>query len=157
MKKWMVIGVCVLTAVSMLVMASPVSACVEGFTPGYWKNVRMHPWPEEYNPGDCFCLTFGVPEAQMPAKYDGCPTLMEALKQGGGGLYAFSRQAVAQLLNVWNMDTDDGTKQGHEDWLVGLVQLAFANPASITYSDNDFVMHTEDVEWWKNYIESYHY
>ena len=107
-----------LTAVSMLVMATPVSACVEGFTPGYWKNIRMHEWPDEYGPDDCFCTTFGIVPCTLVTdldRYDSTPTLMEVLRTGGGGLYAFSRQAVAQLLNVWNMDADNGIKQGQRN------------------------------------------
>jgi hypothetical protein len=52
--------------------------------------------------------------------------------------------------------TNAGTVQGHIDWLTALVVKAFDNPASITHSDDDFNIVTHDVEWWKDYIESFH-
>jgi hypothetical protein len=153
MKKWKVILVSILVAVPLLVIASPVASCVDGFTPGYWKNERQHAWTD-YSPTDRFCDVFGVPAAQLPSRYGSDPTLMDVLRQGGGGLYAFSRQAVAQLLNVTHLGGD--AQPGHEAWIKELVVKAFNNPDEITHSDNDFNMHTEDVEWWKDYIESYH-
>ena len=64
----------------------------EGCTPGYWKT-HTDRWVG-FAPGDSFDATFGV-DAFGPAL-----TLLEAAAQGGGGLAALGRHAVAALLNA---------------------------------------------------------
>jgi cysteine-rich repeat protein len=70
----------------------------EGCTPGYWKQ-RQHfdSYPIPCGPSTRFVDAFGVDA--FPGK-----TLLNVLKEGGGGLIALGRHAVAALLNA----TSDG-------------------------------------------------
>ena len=65
-----------------------------GCTPGKWKNNTDIWGPTGYLPGDDWDTTFGV-DAFNPDL-----TLLEALKQGGGGVKALGRHATAALLNA---------------------------------------------------------
>ena len=67
----------------------------EGCTPGYWKQQQHFDSWTDYDPGDVFDDVFGV-----SAEAFGDMTLLEVLKQGGGGLKALGRHAVAALLNA---------------------------------------------------------
>jgi hypothetical protein len=71
----------------------------EGCTPGYWKNHTIYKnrnaWVT-YTPDQTFNSVF---ENAFPGK-----TLLQVLKQGGGGLYALGRHTVAALLNAANPD-----------------------------------------------------
>lgn len=64
----------------------------QGCTPGYWKQ-RHHfdSWAAPYTPDTPFSAVF---EDAFPGK-----TLLDVVKQGGGGLKALGRHAVAALLN----------------------------------------------------------
>jgi hypothetical protein len=65
----------------------------EGCTPGFWKN-HVGAWAgTPYEPTDDFDATFGVDY------FDPDLTLCEALWNGGGGVNALGRHAVAALLN----------------------------------------------------------
>ena len=65
--------------------------------PGYWKqDQRFDSWVG-YAPGDSFETVFG---RDVP----GTPSLLDALKLGGGGLNALMRHATAALLNASNPD-----------------------------------------------------
>ncbi len=70
----------------------PPPAGGEGCTPGYWKQ-RHHfgSWEAPYTPGTLFSDVF---EDAFPSM-----TLLDVLKQGGGGLKALGRHTVAALLN----------------------------------------------------------
>ena len=65
----------------------------EGCTPGYWKQ-RHHfdSWTAPYTPDTPFADVF---EDAFPGK-----TMLDVLKQGGGGLKALGRHTVAALLNA---------------------------------------------------------
>lgn len=69
----------------------------DGCTPGYWKQ-RHHfdSWTLPYEPGMDFSDVF---EDAFPGM-----TLLEVLKQGGGGLIALGRHTVAALLNAASPD-----------------------------------------------------
>lgn len=101
MKRLLLVLVVVAAAVvPLLAMGGTASACTEGLTPGYWKNIRQHPWPTGYCPTDDFDTAFGLPQGTSDIwAADGNLSLMEALRTGGGGFYAFNRHAAAGLLN----------------------------------------------------------
>ncbi len=66
----------------------------QGCTPGYWKN-HLDAWPATgYGPSQDFDLIFGV-DAFSPNR-----TLLRAISQGGGGINALGRHAVAALLSA---------------------------------------------------------
>lgn len=78
---------------TLTVFSSNSFGCTEGCTPGYWKQVQhFDSWCTEYSPSDDFETVFGV-DASFTV------TLLDALKQGGGGEKALARHAVAALLN----------------------------------------------------------
>ena len=67
---------------------SVVTEDLEGCTPGYWKNTRMHycEWDATpYGPDDDFDATFGT------NYFNPDRTLLEALNAGGGGYDALGR------------------------------------------------------------------
>ena len=68
---------------------------VTGCTLGYWKQSQHFDSWVGYAPGDSFETVFG---RNVP----GTPSLLDALKLGGGGLNALMRQATAALLNASN-------------------------------------------------------
>jgi hypothetical protein len=71
----------------------------EGCTPGYWKQEHhFDSWTSPYDPGDLFNSHF---ENAFPGK-----TLLDVLKQGGGGLKALGRHTVAALLNAASPNVD---------------------------------------------------
>jgi hypothetical protein len=71
----------------------------EGCTPGYWKQEHhFDSWTNPYDPGDAFSAHF---ENAFPGK-----TLLQVLKQGGGGLNALGRHTVAALLNAASPGVD---------------------------------------------------
>ena len=71
----------------------------EGCTPGYWKN-QTECWPEGINPSDSYNTTFGC------SIFSPDLTLLEALRQGGGGFKALGRHSVAALLNALHPSVD---------------------------------------------------
>ncbi|MGH7500518.1 MAG: hypothetical protein ACREL7_02060 [Longimicrobiales bacterium] len=66
----------------------------EGCTPGYWKQPQHFDSWEGFLPGDDFDTTFGVD------LFNPDLTLLQAAAQGGGGVNAMARHAVAALLNA---------------------------------------------------------
>jgi len=78
---------------------------LDGCTPGYWKNVRMH-WCEwdaaGYATDDDFDTVFGT------NYFDPDRTLLEALQAGGGGYDALGRHGVAALLSAAHSEVDYG-------------------------------------------------
>jgi hypothetical protein len=71
----------------------------EGCTPGFWKQPHhLDSWVV-YLPTDFYDTVFGVTSSFGPTF-----TLLDALKQGGGGEIALGRHAVAALLNSVNSD-----------------------------------------------------
>jgi hypothetical protein len=78
---------------------------LEGCTPGYWKNVRMHycEWEASgYETGDDFDSIFGT------NYFNPDRTLLEALNAGGGGYNALGRHGAAALLSAANPDVNYG-------------------------------------------------
>jgi len=65
----------------------------EGLTPGFWKQCHHFGYWVGYSPWQKYEAVFGV---NVP----GCPTLLDALESGGGGIYALMRHSVAALLNA---------------------------------------------------------
>lgn len=75
----------------------------EGCTPGYWKQPHhFNFWisPYDFMPSEPFSVPF---EDAFPGK-----TLLQVLKQGGGGLKALGRHTVAALLNAASSGVDYG-------------------------------------------------
>lgn len=73
---------------------------VEGCTPGFWKqDQHLDSWTT-YTPGADFDATFGV------NFFDPNITLLEAAGNGGGGVNALGRHAVAALLNAASASVD---------------------------------------------------
>jgi hypothetical protein len=71
----------------------------EGCTPGYWKQTQhFGNWTAPYTPRTKFDAVF--------ADAFGEKTLLQVLWQGGGGLNALGRHAVAALLNAASADVD---------------------------------------------------
>ena len=71
----------------------------EGCTPGYWKQSQhFGSYPAGYDPDDLFDTYFADAFSGM--------TLVQVASQGGGGLNALGRHAVAALLNAASTDVD---------------------------------------------------
>ncbi|MDH3224417.1 MAG: hypothetical protein OEO23_11935, partial [Gemmatimonadota bacterium] len=81
-----------LTALSVPDVPPPPPGGGEGCTPGYWKQPHHFDSWTGYDPEDLFSSAF---EDAFPGM-----TLLEVLKQGGGGLKALGRHTVAALLNA---------------------------------------------------------
>ena len=73
----------------------------EGCTPGYWKQDQHFDSWVDFAPGDYFRDVFG-------SDVFGDATLFDVLWQGGGGVKALGRHAVAALLNTASGDVDYG-------------------------------------------------
>lgn len=99
----------------------------EGCTPGYWKNHTKR-WPAPYKPTDSFNQTFGV-NAFKPNV-----TLLAAAKQGGGGIKALGRHAVAALLSSATSAVDYGI--GPQQ-VINMVQAALAPGGKIEQTKNE--------------------
>lgn len=113
---------------SLTILSTNAFGCEEGCTPGYWKQPQhLDSWCAEYNPDDDFESVFGV-DASFTV------TLLEALKQGGGGEKALARHAVAALLN-------------------GCYGLEYYSPSQVmdmvqdAYSSTDFESAKNIFEW----------
>jgi hypothetical protein len=89
----------------------------EGCTPGYWKQSHHFDSWVDFDPDDSYSDVFGV----SPSFGD--KTLLQVLKQGGGGEKALGRHAVAALLNTANGGVSYAfTTAG----VIDLVQQAYA-------------------------------
>lgn len=110
-----IVGIITLAVLApMVTQASTVYASTGGLTPGYWKQQHhFDDWgPTGYAPGDkvdvvfsAFVLAHGVPYyGPIENGFGSDLTLLQALKQGGGGEKALLRQAVAALLNCTHPD-----------------------------------------------------
>lgn len=79
----------------------PLPPASAGCTPGYWKQAQhFDSWPAPYTPGMAFGSVFADAFPGM--------SLLDVLKQGGGGLKALGRHSVAALLNAGNDDVQNG-------------------------------------------------
>jgi hypothetical protein len=76
----------------------------EGCTPGFWKQRQHFDSWTGYSPDDMFFDVFGV---------DAFPgmSLLDVLRQGGGGLKALGRHTVAALLDAANPDVAYGMSE----------------------------------------------
>jgi cysteine-rich repeat protein len=70
-----------------------------GCTPGFWKQPHHLIYWTTYSPDDLYDVVFGV--TWMPEL-----TLLDALRQGGGGAIALGRHSVAALLNSASPEVD---------------------------------------------------
>lgn len=102
------------------------SGGTQGCTPGYWKN-HTHKWPSEYPKHADFDTVFGV-NAFHPNI-----TLYTAVKQGGGGVKALGRHAVAALLNAANPHVNYGMTPQE---VIALVQAALAPGGDVEGTKN---------------------
>lgn len=66
----------------------------QGCTPGYWKQDQHFDSWQVYLPTDSFNSVFGI-----SGPFANSLTLLDALNQGGGGIYALGRHSVAALLD----------------------------------------------------------
>lgn len=87
----------------------------EGLTPGFWKQCQHFDAWTDYEPSDSYEVVFGV---DAP----GCPTLLDALRAGGGGVYALMRHSTAALLNAAHPNIEYAYTRAE---IVTLVQGAF--------------------------------
>ena len=69
----------------------------QGCTPGYWKQEQHFDSWVGYSPTDSFNAVFG-----LTGPFADSLTLLDALNQGGGGIYALGRHSVAALLDSAN-------------------------------------------------------
>jgi len=105
----------------------------EGCTPGYWKQAHHFDSWVDYLPTQTVASVFGP----LDASVDGL-TLEQALKQGGGGLKALMRHAVAALLNAASGDVN---------------AVAFPTPADVIAATQAAV-NGGDIEATKNAFEA---
>lgn len=78
------------------------SAGTDGCTPGYWKQEQhFDSWTAPYAPSTLFSDVF---EDAFPGQ-----TLLQVMKNGGGGLNALGRHTVAALLNAASGGVDYGS------------------------------------------------
>ena len=97
----------------------------EGCTPGYWKQHHHFDSWVTYTTGQSFDAIFGV-DAQ------GDPTLLDAVKAGGGGFKALGRHAVAALLNAANPDVNYLFREAD---VIAMVQDAYQTGDAETTKD----------------------
>jgi hypothetical protein len=76
---------------------------LQGCTPGYWKQDQHFDSWQVYSPTDSFNAVFGV-----SGPFADSLTLLDALNQGGGGVNALGRHAVAALLSSSSSGVDYG-------------------------------------------------
>jgi len=91
----------------------------EGLTPGFWKQPQhFYAWTG-YTTDASYEDVFGVEVDGVP----GSPTLLDALKAKGGGMYALLRHSTAALLNAANPYVSYAYTQAQ---IIQMVQDAFA-------------------------------
>ena len=88
----------------------------QGLTPGFWKQPQHFQFWAGVKPSDSINDIFGVDDPDAP-------TLLEALRRGGGGHKALGRHAVAALLNAANPDVAYAFT---EDEIIAMVRSAYA-------------------------------
>ena len=152
MKKWLILVTFVVLVASLFVQAIPVSACVYGNSPGFWKHPDIKPWPAEYAANPTFESVF----ERTPAGLTSSATLLDVLKKGGGGKIAFDRQAVAQLLNIYAADPplDPSMEDFHFNWLKDAVQAVLDDISGgiISHPQGEYSF---DLDGWIAFIEGY--
>jgi len=103
----------------------------EGCGQGYWKN-HVEAWPAGYAPDDLFGDIF---EDAFPGK-----TLYQVLWQGGGGVRALGRHAVAALLNA---AADDIHYRFTEREVVGMFDDAVSEGGHVEWTKRRFELNNE--------------
>ncbi|HEX7123865.1 MAG TPA: hypothetical protein VF178_15920 [Gemmatimonadaceae bacterium] len=104
----------------------------QGCTPGYWKQEHHFDSWVGYSPTDKFDTVFGV------TAFGPNFTLLDALKQGGGGIKALGRHAVAGLLSA-----TAGFYPMTEAEVIAAVQAALAAGGDIEGTKNTFEHNNE--------------
>ena len=109
----------------------------EGLTPGYWKNHTVgkngqdSEWVRTgYSPTDSYEAIFGV---DVP----GNPTLLDALKAKGGGVYALMRHSTAALLNA---------SDGYIDYLYGKAEVIAMTQQAISSGNTEATKNLFDTQ-----------
>lgn len=103
----------------------------QGCTPGYWKQTQHFDSWKVYQPTDSFNAVFG-----LTGPFANSLTLLDALNQGGGGIYALGRHAVAALLDTAN----GGVAYGYTT-----AQVIAMTQAAYTSGDADQILATKDL------------
>ena len=122
-----------LALIGAMFATTPVSACTQGLTPGFWKN-HTDKWVG-YNPIQLVSVVFSSSPSDLNG--DGNPdTLLDALRYKGGGGYEGAarillRAAVAALLNAAHPDIDYTTPA----WVINNVNSALASGDRSTMLD----------------------
>lgn len=93
----------------------------EGCTPGYWKQEQHFDSWTGYSPDQQFSSVFADAFPGM--------TLLQVLSQGGGGLNALGRHAVAALLDAASGDVDYDLTTSE---VIALVNAAYASGDATT-------------------------
>jgi len=161
MKKAIMVALALVLVVPLFVaFASPALACVDGKSPGYWKN-HTGAWPTIYTiEGVDYTLS---PNTHIGDVFPGLKsndynnvTLLAALQTGGGGRAAFWRQAVAQLLNsaVGDLKLAQPARY-HVDWLIGCVIAIYPDGGEYHNGSTNPSDSSWDLEDWKDYFEGY--
>ena len=79
----------------------PTAEALQGCSPGFWKQEqRFAQWPAPYLPEGSLTEALGMDALE------GNPSLLDGLQDGGGGLAALLRQAIAAILNAAHADLD---------------------------------------------------
>jgi hypothetical protein len=79
----------------------PTAEVLQGCSPGFWKQEQhFAEWPDPFMPEG------SLEDALAEELNEGNPSLLEGLQDGGGGLTALVRQAIAALLNAAHEDLD---------------------------------------------------
>ena len=131
MKRYRFLSIALIATLTLLITSIPVLASSGGLTPGYWKQEKhFDDWvPTPYSPGDklndvlsAFVLAahndhgepyYGPIVTGMGPNF----TLLDALKQGGGGEKAMLRHMVAALLNCTHPDIQMVSEEVLARWI----------------------------------------
>lgn len=106
----------------------------DGCTPGYWKQKQhLDSWTG-YATTDGFNATFGIGTNWFSNGY----SLLDGLKDGGGGKSALARHAVAALLNA-----AQGFYPMTQAEVIAAVQAAYASPSTIESTKNALADYNE--------------
>jgi len=77
----------------------PTAETLQGCSPGFWKQEQhFAQWPAPYLPEGPLAEALGLDALE------GNPSLLDGLQDGGGGLAALMRQAIAGILNAAHAD-----------------------------------------------------
>lgn len=147
----------VVLAISLLVQASPASACTMGLTPGFWKNHQIIWNTSDLYIDDYYDTLFGLTSPVTGS--DGTSVnlhikLIDALNANGNknGVNAFLRQSAAALLNSVYLEDYGNPKD-----VKAMVQAAFGEIVEPYYNNLALWRGPAlgDMTAWKNYLENF--